>query len=453
MNRSRRPCRPSRVTRRPAPGTSLLVACASLFAGSLLAGPGTARAQQPADVPPAADAAAEAPQEAGQALRVFIDCATRFCDLDFLRREIPFINYVRDRRDAQVHLLVTSERTGAGGTSFTLDFIGREEFEGVDDRLQMTARLNLAEEEVLERLSRTIKLGLMRYMARTPAAERLEIVFEAGEEETVARPEDDPWNFWVFRASMRGSFNGEDRRDFLSAFGSFSADRITEALKVELSVDARYFESNFEVSDTVTVTSITRNYELETLVVWSLGDHWSAGAETSAEHSTFRNREVALRLAPALEYNLFRYEESERKQLTFLYSVGFNNFDWRERTIFGKTSETRLDQALEVGLRVKQPWGEAGGSLELSHFLDEPGQNRIEGGVGVRFRLLRGLSLDVSGNASRVRDQINLPAGDATQEEVLLRIRELQTGLEYGLSFGFSYTFGSIFSNVVNPRF
>lgn len=411
------------------------------------AGPGTA--QEPE--------AAEQEREAApptQVLRVFLDCQTRFCDFDFFRREIPFVNHVRDRQDAQVHLLVTSERTGAGGRRFTLDFIGREEFEDIDDRLQVTMRPNLAEEETLRRLADRMKLGLTRYVARTPAAERLRIVFEerAGEE-AAAGPEDDPWNFWVFRGSLRGSFNGEDRRNFLSVFGSLSADRVTEGLKLELGVDGRYFESNFEVNDTTTVTSITRNYELEGLVVWSLADHWSAGAQAGAEHSTFRNREIALRLAPAVEWNLFPYDESERKQLTFLYSVGVNNFDWRERTVFGKTSERRLDQALRVSLSVRQPWGEAGGSVEASHFLDDVGRNRAEARGGIRFRLLRGLSLDLSGDVSRVRDQINLPAGDATEEDVLLRIRELETGVEYGFSFGFSYTFGSIFSNVVNPRF
>ena len=33
-----------------------------------------------------------------QALRVFLDCNR--CDRDYLRREITFVNWVRDRRDA-----------------------------------------------------------------------------------------------------------------------------------------------------------------------------------------------------------------------------------------------------------------------------------------------------------------------------------------------------------------
>ena len=35
-----------------------------------------------------------------EALRVYLDCDRRSCDLDYLRQEITFVNYVRDRRDA-----------------------------------------------------------------------------------------------------------------------------------------------------------------------------------------------------------------------------------------------------------------------------------------------------------------------------------------------------------------
>lgn len=395
----------------------------------------------------------EAP--AGTALRIFIDCQTRFCDLDFFRREIAFVNYVRDRRDAQVHLILTSERTGGGGRNFVLDFIGREAFTGVEEHLETSTRANLAEEEILEAVTRAIKMGLVRYVARTPAAERLRISWEEreGGVPEVATPEEDPWNFWVFRTSLNGSLSGEERRDALSLFGSFSANRVTEALKIELDLGGHYSESNFDVDSTTTITSITRFYNAAALVVWSLGDHWSAGFQSSAGHSSFGNRELAVRVAPAVEYNLFRYQESERKQLTFRYAVGLNHFDWEETTIFGRDSETRLDQRLSVSLNVRQPWGSAGGRLRGSTFLDDLGRHRLDLFGGVDLRLFKGLSLDLNGSVARVQDQINLPAGDATEEEILLRIRELATGFEYRISVGFSYTFGSIFSNVVNPRF
>ena len=57
-------------------------------------------------------------------LRVFLDC--HVCDFDFMRTEINFVDYVRDRQDAQVHILVTNQPTGGGGTEYTLHFVATE---------------------------------------------------------------------------------------------------------------------------------------------------------------------------------------------------------------------------------------------------------------------------------------------------------------------------------------
>src|SRR5687767_9074607 len=48
-----------------------------------------------------------------EGLKVFLDCPAK-CDEDFLRTEITVISYVRDRQDADVHILVTSQPTGGG---------------------------------------------------------------------------------------------------------------------------------------------------------------------------------------------------------------------------------------------------------------------------------------------------------------------------------------------------
>lgn len=399
-------------------------------------------------------AEAETPAGSG-ALRVFLDCQTfAFCDRDFLRREIEYVDFVRDREAAQVHVLITSQATGGGGRQFSLDFVGRERFDGLDDRIEFSVRANIAEERALDRLARRVQLGLARYAARLPSAPDLRITLaDGGEELETTRPEDDPWNFWVFDVGLRAGLQGQERTSSISLSGDVAADRVTEDLKIELEVDGRYQESDFEVNDTTTVTSITRRYEAEGLVVWSLGPHWSVGGQASAEHSSFRNRDLALRVAPGLEYNLFPYEESERRQLSFLYTVGPEYFVWREETIFGETSEWQARQRLEVSLDVRQPWGSAGSRVEASTFLSDLERHRLQFFGNLRFRIFQGLSLDLFGRIARVQDQINLPRGEASEEEVLLRIRELQTDFEYSLSVGFGYTFGSIFSNVVNPRF
>ncbi len=391
----------------------------------------------------------------GQALRVFFDCSGPFCDEDFYRREIPFVNYTRDRQDAQVHLLITSEATGAGGRRFTLDFIGREDFEGIDDRLETVTRANLAREQVQTQVARVVKLGLMRYVARTPFADQVDVSYQTPVEAevAVAQPADDPWNFWVFRVRLNGGLDVEERTDFFRISGGLSANRITEDLKLQFNVNGSYFESNFEISEETTITSIFRNYGGSGLIVFSLGDHWSAGTQFFATHSTFSNEKLNLRGGPAIEYDLFPYSESTRRQLRFLYSIGLSYFNYIEETIFLKTEETLPEHRLSISLDVQQPWGSSFAAVEAVQYLNDLGKNRLNIFGGVDLRLFKGVALNLNARASRVRDQLNLPAGEATEEEILLRQRELQTGFEYSLNVGFSYTFGSIFSNVVNPRF
>src|ERR1700737_5338717 len=82
--------------------------------------PSFSKAQQPTPQPAARDSAPPSAR-----LRVFLDC--NFCDFDFMRTEINFVDYVRDRQDAQLHILVTNQPTGGGGNGFTGLFTGQEE--------------------------------------------------------------------------------------------------------------------------------------------------------------------------------------------------------------------------------------------------------------------------------------------------------------------------------------
>ena len=306
----------------------------------------------------------------------------------------------------------------------------------------------------MTRLARRLQLGLARYIARTAQSDEMRLVSEAAPTEALAAaPEDDPWNFWTFSLNASGFFSGQDRQYFLFGNGGVNANRITDASKIQLSVSSNYSESNFEISDTQSVKSITRGYNASALVVWSLGDHWGWGGQLSAAHSSFSNEDLTLRFAPAVEYNLFSYEASTRRQLRFLYSIGLTRLDYTEETIFFKVDEVVPDHRFGAALEVRQPWGSSRVSVQVVQHLNDLSRHRLNVDGGVDLRLFKGFAFNVNGGVTRVRDQINLPAGDATEEEILTRQRELATGLEYFVQIGFSYTFGSIFSNVVNPRF
>jgi len=133
--------------------------------------------------------------------------------------------------------------------------------------------------------------------------------------------------------------------------------------------------------------------------------------------------------------------------------VGFDHFEFHEVTLFGATSQSMIDHSLLLSLDQKQGWGSVHAALEGSQYLHDPKRFRADLFSDLDVRLFKGLSLNLFGSIAYVRDQIYLPAGDATPEEVLLRLRQLDTSYSYFGQVGLSYTFGSIYNNVVNPRF
>ena len=70
----------------------------------------------------------------------------------------------------------------------------------------------------------------------------------------------------------------------------------------------------------------------------------------------------------------------------------------------------------------------------------------------LNLRVFRGLSVRLSGSFQLIRDQINLPKGETSIEDLLLRQRQISTDYQNRISLGLSYTFGSIFNNIVNTR-
>jgi hypothetical protein len=307
-------------------------------------------------------------------------------------------------------------------------------------------------------IARVLQGGLLRYALRTPLAEHLFVRYDrpAAATEVVDR-----WDYWVFKASIQSLLNGEKQTKSAMLFGSFSANRITPDWKINLSFNGNYSQNSYDVDSATTVRSIQRSQSASGLVVRSVSDHWSVGLSGSLETSTYTNTSTLLRVAPAVEYDLFPYAEATRQQLRFTYRLGLNSANYSEETIFDRTSETYVSQSLSIALELKQPWGSISTTLQGSHY---PGDFRNEGksvsdqiswnlyGM-ISWRILEGLSFNIAGSYSAIHDQFGLVKGGATRDDILLQRRRLATNYSYFASFGFSYTFGSIFSNIVNPRF
>lgn len=386
-------------------------------------------------------------------VRVFLDCQVSGCDDQYFRREITFVDHMRDRTDASVHVLVTSEPTGGAGTAYTLNFIGLREMSALSDTLRFTVPNSATTDERRAKLVKYLKLGLVRYATRGGGADNLAVSFSApASSATKLSASSDRWNYWVFRTRANAYMNGEKSSRSLSLFGSQSANRVTKEWKSAISINQSYNENKYSF-DGGGYSSYSHSNSVSELVVKSLSPRFSAGQSVRVSSSSYLNEKLVVRVAPAIEYDLFPYEESSRRQLTFQYSLGVNHFRYQDTTIFDKITETRPDQSLSVGLGLKQPWGSITTQVSGKSYLNDPSKNRLDLYSSADVRLLKGLSFNFYISAARVRDQIFLAKGGATEQEVLLARKQLATSYSYYAGFGLSYTFGSIFNNVVNTRF
>jgi hypothetical protein len=416
---------------------------------------GEERGQTPPVSPGPAKPQTTAGTVQAQPLKIFLDCVDFGCDMDYLRTEIKFVDYMRDRSDAQVHVFITTESTGGGGREYTTRFIGLGSFTGNDAVLRHTTQQIASRDDVRRLLASTLRMGLMRYVAETTLRDAIRISYQPSTEQlqAAATATRDPWDFWVLRTRVGGFFSGERRNRSSNVNGSFSANRTTEDWKISASASLNHRESVYDLGAGNLYTNISRDFSTSGMMARSVGGHWAAGIRGSLGSSTFLNQDLAARVAPAIEYNVFPYSQSTRRQFTFQYGVGMNHFNYEAETIYNRMSESLGDQSLTMALDLKQPWGSMGTSVELSHYLQSWRNNRMVLSGDTDLRLFKGFSLNFAGTVSRIRDQVFLQKGSATPEEVLLRRRQLETSYRYFLSVGLGYTFGSIFNNVVNPRF
>ncbi len=384
--------------------------------------------------------------------KVFLDCSRSICDLNYIRTEITFVNYVLDRESADIHIIVTRQRTGSGGFEFNLDFIGRGRYVGRDSSLKFFSKATDTEDEIRKGMVKVLKQGLIPYVSDTPLAEHISVTYE-GQPQSRPSMISDPWNYWVFSVGLRGDADVEELSKQYSGSLSFSVNRTTEEMKFRFWANANFSENKYNVEDEGEIISRSTRKILFSQYVKGVGGNWAAGIFIRVFSSTYDNANVFTGLGPAIEYNIFPYEQANRRELRIQYRLDYNFRDYIEVTIFDKLQEHLFRQELQVIFELKEPWGSAGLRLEGSHFLHDFSKNNIRAEAGISMRVFKGFSFNIEGSYSQIRDQLALPRRGASKEEVLLELKQLATSYNFRLEVGFNYRFGSIFSNVVNPRF
>jgi hypothetical protein len=156
---------------------------------------------------------------------------------------------------------------------------------------------------------------------------------------------------------------------------------------------------------------------------------------------------------PGIEYDIFPYSQSTRRQLRLLYNIGTEINKYSEVTILNKLKETLVKQTFSVNLSIIQKWGSVSSTLTWNNYFFDWSYNNLRLNMNANLRIVKGLSFNMSGSFAFVHDQISLPLGVSTLEDVLLQRKMQATDYSYSTYFGLTYTFGSIYNNVVNPRF
>lgn len=380
-------------------------------------------------------------------IRIFLDCDE--CDFTFFRKNMHVVDFVRDPKLADIHILVTEQETAADGTEFGLNFIVTGQFSGLQYKLKTVSPESETDVLKWERLLKVINVGLLPYLAETAEIENVKIEF--GETTNQALPTLDPWKFWVFKVESGLDYEAEESQKEYALGSSISADHITEKFKFKSEFG---YQVNREIykDDEETIENRQEETSLQTSVVYSLSSRWSVGFFADAYSSTYLNFKLGTEIGPAIEYNIFPWDKSDRKVFTIAYHLRSNYFNYNQKTIFGKTEEWKTTEALRLSLLLRQPWGEIENTLEGSHYFYNFSKNKLSLETEVSVKVFKGLSVYLELEAELVHDQLYLPAGEATRDEILLKQRKLATAFEVNGEMGIRFTFGSVYNNIVNQR-
>jgi len=368
--------------------------------------------------------------ERKDAVKVYLDC--RNCDMNYIKKEIPYVNYVRDVHEAQVFILVTNQNTGSGGRQYTYTFQGLAEFEGINDTLVYSTSPDQTRTEIREKTTNYLKMGLMRYVARTSMANEIVISHDPG---LKAEEVTDGWNNWVFELSSSPRYSSEESARRFQIWNSVNISRITPELKLEIEMDQSINKRRF-IDDETDTTYIKSGNSVGLLLVKSLNNHWSAGIKWDNGSSTEENMIFNTEIMPAIEYDLFPYSEATHKQLRFLYSIGYQYSNYIDTTVYSKLTDNFFRHELRIAYQVQEIWGSINVSISESNLLTDMSKNNIDLNANIRLRILKGLSLSVNGGISYNNFQPNLRKGEVTEADRLLQLKQLASSyfIQVGIS-------------------
>ena len=393
--------------------------------------------------------AQENPEDKKQ-IDFFLECYA--CDFTFVRQKLDFVSFVRDPKLADVHILSSHSHTGSGGRIFFIEFIGMKTFEGQNFKYEYTAEQSETDDETRKGLLKLIQTGILQYYSKAGLLKQLEIDLGKNEYTEIVSTVEDPWKLWVFRIEAGSFFQKEETQNQYSFNTEIRIDKVTEVWKTRLEGQyqiyrEKYYDDGEKIENNQNETELNGNYIL------SLSPHWSAGIFARYSSRTYLNIKHQYEFAPGIEYNIFPWDVSNRKIFTLRYQAGIRNYYYNEVTIYDKLQELLFYEQFSLNLELVQPWGTLESRLEGRHYFHDFSKNRLSLETQLSVRLTKQFSVFGEIEMQFVHDQLYLPKGDASLEDILLQRRKQATTYELGGRLGLRFTFGSIYNSVVNERF
>jgi hypothetical protein len=301
---------------------------------------------------------------------LFFDC--EICTQSYYRQELNYVNFVRDRRMADIYLLVTFNQNGGGGMHYTFYFVGQNKFQGQNDTLSTDATANQANAEIRENMLSTMKKGLLKYLVQTKLLDKITYEVDTSAKAMSAEKVKDKWNFWTFNINSDIFGNGNSYQKFFSMNYFASANRTTEKIKFSTGSWYNLNTQEYKIDDTTTVKGFQNNTGVFHLLTFSAGKHFGIGQFATYFRSTQSNLTHSISYYPAIEYNFYPYDVATRRQFRVIYRIGARYQEYEERTIYNKTNAYYALHALVFQFSRIEKWGSVDVSAGGWHYLNYP---------------------------------------------------------------------------------
>jgi hypothetical protein len=383
--------------------------------------------------------------------KVFTICD--FCDIDYFKNEIAHLLFVRDQRLADFSVLFRVIRTGSGGNEYTLEFAGRGAYEGINVSEKFNSPPNMSQSDIREGLLGALNRGSLHYLIHSPLASNISYEVKGlnnGQRSDSIR---DKWNLWIFNVNMNMFGSGQEYTSNINLGSSFSANRTSEKNLFETGLWYNKNSSVFKIEGQDPIRYTIMEYGVYSQDAISIGKHWALGYNSAIYAATVSNLKSNLIVAPTVEYNIFPYAESTKRQFRFNYQVGFRQSNYASPSYRNHQSDLFLSQLFNIRYRLVKNWGNIGMGVGLLHLYDTEHFYNLNFSPSISWNIVKGLNLNLQGSYSIVRDQYFLKLEDATSTEILTGQTQLKSAYNFFIAMGISYSFGSIYNNVVNVRF